>query len=56
MRYGLLYGMGFGEQTETGIFISGSKGAVVEPPLRSEERRVGKESLRQCRYRWAPYH
>ena len=35
MRYGLLYGMGFGEQTETGIFISGSKGAGVEPPLTS---------------------
>ena len=23
---------------------------------RSEERRVGKECLTQCRYRWSPYH
>ena len=25
-------------------------------PSRSEERRVGKESLRLCRSRWSPYH
>ena len=25
-------------------------------PVRSEERRVGKECLRQCRSRWSPYH
>ena len=24
--------------------------------VRSEERRVGKECLRQCRSRWSPYH
>src|SRR3546814_16957672 len=24
--------------------------------LRSEERRVGKEGVSQCRSRWAPYH
>src|SRR3546814_4374549 len=24
--------------------------------LRSEERRVGKECVSTCRYRWAPYH
>src|SRR3546814_20131809 len=23
---------------------------------RSEERRVGKECVRPCRYRWSPYH
>src|SRR3546814_19229543 len=23
---------------------------------RSEERRVGKECVRKCRYRWSPYH
>src|SRR3546814_14161706 len=23
---------------------------------RSAERRVGKESVRACRYRWSPYH
>src|SRR3546814_15319343 len=25
-------------------------------PLRSEERRVGKECVSTCRSRWAPYH
>ena len=25
-------------------------------PIRSEERRVGKECLRLCRSRWSPYH
>src|SRR3546814_18248476 len=24
--------------------------------LRSEERRVGKECVSKCRYRWTPYH
>src|SRR3546814_12794966 len=24
--------------------------------IRSEERRVGKECVRTCRYRWSPYH
>src|SRR3546814_14212521 len=26
------------------------------PPLRSEERRVGKECVSTCRSRWTPYH
>ena len=26
------------------------------PEVRSEERRVGKECLSQCRSRWSPYH
>src|SRR3546814_9097203 len=25
-------------------------------PCRSEERRVGKECVSTCRYRWSPYH
>src|SRR3546814_15069540 len=28
----------------------------VEPPDRSEERRVGKECVSTCRSRWSPYH
>ena len=28
----------------------------VQLPIRSEERRVGKECLRLCRSRWSPYH
>ena len=30
--------------------------AQLEEEARSEERRVGKECLRQCRSRWSPYH
>ena len=30
--------------------------AASTEPLRSEERRVGKECLRLCRSRWSPYH
>src|SRR3546814_15944170 len=26
------------------------------PSVRSEERRVGKECVSTCRYRWSPYH
>src|SRR3546814_15567365 len=28
----------------------------VNLPDRSEERRVGKECVSTCRYRWSPYH
>src|SRR3546814_16948019 len=28
----------------------------VEFVVRSEERRVGKECVSTCRYRWSPYH
>src|SRR3546814_18986154 len=30
--------------------------AVVLDDARSEERRVGKECVSTCRYRWSPYH
>src|SRR3546814_19394206 len=30
--------------------------AAVEIAERSEERRVGKECVSTCRYRWSPYH
>src|SRR3546814_10917753 len=30
--------------------------APEEEPLRSEERRVGKECVSTCRSRWSPYH
>src|SRR3546814_17752951 len=29
---------------------------VYNGPLRSEERRVGKECVSTCRSRWSPYH
>src|SRR3546814_15776893 len=29
---------------------------VIRPAPRSENRRVGKECVSTCRYRWSPYH
>src|SRR3546814_18337451 len=31
-------------------------GIELHEGIRSEERRGGKECVRTCRYRWAPYH
>ena len=36
--------------------MKGTTGGVVDKTLRSEERRVGKECVTQCRSRWSPYH
>ena len=36
---------------ETGLPVT-----VADEPLRSEERRVGKECALLCRSRWSPYH
>src|SRR3546814_18879862 len=37
--------------------MSGFGGMLsFELSLRSEERRVGKECVSTCRYRWSPYH
>src|SRR3546814_3445337 len=30
--------------------------SALEPNLRSEERRVGKECVSTCRSRWSPFH
>src|SRR3546814_21141468 len=30
--------------------------ALADSMTRSEERRVGKECVSTCRYRWSPYH
>src|SRR3546814_19807755 len=32
------------------------RGFAPQPAGRSEERRVGKEGVSTCRYRWSPYH
>src|SRR3546814_4458083 len=34
----------------------GESGLPEQPHRRSEERRVGKECVSTCRYRWSPYH
>ena len=31
-------------------------GAKYSRNMRSEERRVGKECMHECRSRWSPYH
>src|SRR3546814_14415798 len=41
------------EEITARIVISGT---VAQPEIRSEERRVGKECVSTCRYRWSPYH
>src|SRR3546814_14633206 len=35
--------------------VDGIRG-VMQSLVRSEERRVGKECVSKCRYRWSPYH
>ena len=40
----------------TFVYRSGQKVAAARGDVGSEERRVGKESLRLCRSRWSPYH
>ena len=53
--------LSFGEPYEVGL-EAGSKPellvaiALMSGLKRSEERRVGKECLTQCRSRWSPYH
>src|SRR3546814_20957554 len=39
-----------------GRFDAGSEMDGFFSKLRSEERRVGKECVSTCRYRWSPYH
>src|SRR3546814_15281115 len=34
----------------------GVRRLLVNHPIRSEERRVGKECVSTCRSRWSPYH
>src|SRR3546814_16958992 len=33
-----------------------AQAAAARLAMRSEERRVGKECVSTCRYRWSPYH
>ena len=42
-----------GEMTENDLM---DDSIIGEIPLRSEERRVGKECVSTCRSRWSPYH
>src|SRR3546814_11683801 len=41
---------------EVHVVAGGQEVAFDKLILRSEERRVGKECVSTCRFRWAPYH
>src|SRR3546814_12197929 len=45
----------FAADTGTSIEIAGVRHRY-HVPMRSEERRVGKECVSTCRSRWSPYH
>src|SRR3546814_14288819 len=47
LGYASWYGSASGNRTANGEKFR---------PGRSEERRVGEECVRTCRYRWSPYH
>src|SRR3546814_14789347 len=57
-------GLGFAYHNHDFEFLNRSGGKTLydrlldetDPALRSEERRVGKESVSTCRARWSPYH
>jgi TctA family transporter len=57
MYWGALFG---GSTTSILFNIPGEPSSVATTfdgyPMRSEERRVGKECRRLCRSRWSPYH
>src|SRR3546814_13414526 len=56
LESGLILGKG-GRPKRPGTIVS-DKGRLLRHivPLRSEERRVGKECVSTCRSRWSPYH
>src|SRR3546814_13004018 len=39
-----------------GVLLSAILAAILSTLSRSAERRVGKECVSTCRYRWSPYH
>src|SRR3546814_15329303 len=40
-----------------GFYFKAARGFLDSAAIgRSEERRVGKECVSRCRYRWSPYH
>src|SRR3546814_13905972 len=45
-----------GDIIATGTPAGVGAGRDPQEFLRSEERRVGKECVSTCRYRWSPYH
>src|SRR3546814_14447582 len=57
MNYDLANQFGNLAQRVLSMIAKNCEGRVPQPQaLRSEERRVGKECVSTCRYRWSPYH
>src|SRR3546814_16409859 len=57
--YGSYFGGGLGVVLlgVLGLFLADHLHTVIGlKNVRSEERRVGKECVRTCRFRWSPYH
>ena len=55
--FGTVFDPDFGDIFDTGMMITVDDiYQVKRDRYRSEERRVGKECLRQCISRWSPYH
>src|SRR3546814_4238948 len=46
----------FAPPPNPGCEVDGPCRGGLEPKIRSEERRVGKECVSTCRSRWSPYH
>src|SRR3546814_1353192 len=46
----------FVEEPLQGLLAVAQRDAAQILAVRSEERRVGKECVSPCRYRWSPYH
>src|SRR3546814_18028837 len=47
---------GIGAFLVLGLVLTQSRSAMFILVVRSEERRVGKECVSKCRYRWSQYH
>src|SRR3546814_12104598 len=49
-------GFGLASGRHAASLAAGRVGGLHGNRTRSEERRVGKEGVSTCRYRWSPYH
>src|SRR3546814_13944363 len=45
-----------GFRYEVALLVGEAHRQFAGAAIRSEERRVGKECVSTCRYRWSPYH
>src|SRR3546814_12956494 len=55
-RVAQVSGLGGGPGRDQWLLIRSCRIGTLPSPLRSEERRVGKECVSTCRSRWSPCH